>query len=552
MKALLYFLPLYRKHVLAMSAALALSLTTLVAGVALLGTSGWFITATALTTAGLAFNLFVPSSMVRGFSFIRIIARYGERMVGHNATLKLLSDLRGWLFGSLFPRLPLPDKSLRHGDLVSRLTADIDALDTAFLVAIGPWSAAVLIGGALTMVLAVFLPAAAPIYGFAMLAATLAVPAALIAIGRQLGRSSIAAGAEMRLSVFDGINGHADLTVLGALGTAQRTFEHKADIVSRLRTRLSALTSGAGFVVQALAAAALVGTLWAGLAALDAGTIEAALMVGLLLAVLGSFEATGIVVRSVGKATAAFAAAERLQAIASIAPPISDPPDPRTLPPDGPIEMADIHYSYDGRVPVLQGVNVTVAPGEHLAIMGPSGGGKSTLLRLLLRLADADEGKISLGGVLLNSVRQSDIHAHIALLSQDSPVFIDSIRNNLRIARPDADDAALWEALAKAQLADVVRLMPSGLDSLVGESGRTLSVGQARRLCLARVLVSGAPVILLDEPTNALDRPTEEAFFATLATALAGRTVIMATHASLPEGTVDRSLVLRHGKLTPL
>lgn len=154
MKALLSFAPLYLRHLRAMTLALILSLVTLLAGVGLLGTSGWFITATALTTAGLAFNLFVPSALVRGFSFIRILARYGERLVGHNATLKLLSDLRGWLFGALFPRLPLPDRSMRNGDLVSRLTADVDALDTAFLVAIGPWSAALAIGVGMTGLLA--------------------------------------------------------------------------------------------------------------------------------------------------------------------------------------------------------------------------------------------------------------------------------------------------------------------------------------------------------------------------------------------------------------
>src|SRR5690606_16653329 len=148
------FAPLFLRRSRAWLLALLLSLITLLAGTALLGTSGWFITAAALTTAGLAFNLFVPSALVRGFSFIRILARYGERLAGHDATLRLLADLRGWLFARLFPRLPLPDRTLRHGDLVSRLTADIDALDTAFLVAIGPIAAALAIGGVLTSILA--------------------------------------------------------------------------------------------------------------------------------------------------------------------------------------------------------------------------------------------------------------------------------------------------------------------------------------------------------------------------------------------------------------
>src|SRR5690606_23637888 len=180
MKALLAFRGLFLSQARGFTLALVLSLVTLAAGIALLGTSGWFITSAALTTAGLAFNLFVPSSLVRGFSFIRILARYGERLSGHDATLRLLSGLRGWLFARLFPRLPLADRSLRHGDLVSRLTSDVDALDTAFLVAIGPIAAALVIGGALTAVLAFLLPGAAWLYGFCFGAAVLVVPSGLI------------------------------------------------------------------------------------------------------------------------------------------------------------------------------------------------------------------------------------------------------------------------------------------------------------------------------------------------------------------------------------
>ena len=129
------------------------------------------LAALALTTAGLGFNLFVPSALVRGLSFVRILSRYGERLAGHDATLRLLSDLRGWLFARLFPRLPLPDRSLRHGDLVSRLTADVDALDTAFLVAVGPLLSAIMVGAAMTALLAWLLPAAALPYGVALAAA---------------------------------------------------------------------------------------------------------------------------------------------------------------------------------------------------------------------------------------------------------------------------------------------------------------------------------------------------------------------------------------------
>src|SRR5690606_28829433 len=137
------------------------------------------LTATALTALGVSFNLFAPSATVRGFSFIRILARYFEKLVGHNATLRLLSDLRRWLFSALFPRLPLPDRSMRHGDLVTRLTSDIDALDTLFLIAIGPLVAALVLGGAVTAILLVLLPQAGWIYLCAIVLSVLVVPAIL-------------------------------------------------------------------------------------------------------------------------------------------------------------------------------------------------------------------------------------------------------------------------------------------------------------------------------------------------------------------------------------
>ena len=548
MKALLAFRSLFLVQSRGFALALILSLVALAAGVALLGTSGWFITSAALTTAGLAFNLFVPSALVRGFSFIRILARYGERLAGHDATLRLLAELRGWLFARLFPRLPLTDRSLRHGDLVSRLTADVDALDTAFLVAIGPILAALVIGAILTAVLAWLLPGAAWFYGPCFALAILVVPVSLVLASRQAGSDVVRRAAEARAAVLDGIEGHADLIVFGVLGTARAEFADTSQRLAAARGRLSTLTAIAGFAVQALAALALVGSLWLGLEAFAGGAVDGPVLAGLLLAIAGSFEATSTIVRSVGKLTTAMAAAERLMAIADMPPPVVDPALPAPLPSDAAIVASNVSFGYGGPL-VLEKLDLAVAPGEHIAIAGPSGIGKSSLLTLLLRLADPLFGSITLGGVPLPKLRQADIHASMALLSQDSPLFNDTIRANLLIARPDAADDALWAALSAAGIADFVRALPKGLDTMVGEGGRTVSVGQARRLCLARALLSPAPILLLDEPTASLDRTAEVAFFETLHRAAQGRTVIVVTHAAVPEGTMDRVLVMRGGKL---
>jgi ATP-binding cassette subfamily C protein CydC len=549
MRSLLAFRGLFAVQAKGLLLALMLSLVALAAGVALLGTSGWFITSAALTTAGLAFNLFAPSALVRAFSFIRIIARYGERLAGHDATLRLLSDIRGWLFARLFPRLPLNDRSLRHGDLVSRLTADVDALDTAFLVAIGPIAAAIVIGGALTAILAWLLPAAALVYGVCFAIAVLLVPAGLVFASRRAGSDVVTRAAAARAAVLDGIEGHADLTVFGALGATQSGFLTTAQLLSAGRLRLATLTAFAGFGVQALAAIALTGSLWLGLRAFSAVRVDGPVLAGLLLAIAGSFEATSAIVRSVGKLTTAMAAAERLAAIAESPIAIADPVAPAMPPADLTVGLDDITFSYPGGPPVLSNLGLTIAPGEHIAITGPSGSGKSSLLTLLLRLAEPQLGRITLGGVPLPALRQADVHASMALLSQASPLFNDTIRANLMIARPVADDTALWAALTSAGIEPFVRALPAGLDTLVGEGGRTVSTGQARRLCLARTLLSDAKIVLLDEPTTGLDRPAEVAFFETLHNAASDRTVIIVTHAAIPEGTVDRVLMLRNGAL---
>jgi len=549
MTALLAFRGLFARQARGFVIALVLSLITLAAGVALLGTSGWFITATALTTLGLGFNLFVPSAAVRAFSFIRILARYGERLSGHDATLRLLADIRGWLFGRLFPRLPFNDRSLRHGDLVSRLTADVDALDTAFLVAIGPIAAAVVIGGGLTTILGFLLPAAAWVYGISFALAVIAVPALLVLASRRAGSDVVVRAAAARTSVLDGIEGHADLVLFGALGDTQARFAGTADRLAAARSRLATLTGVAGFAVQALAALALTGSLWLGLAAYAAGAVDGPVLVGLLLAILASFEASSVIVRSVAKLTTAMAAAERLMAIAEAPISIADPVHPVTLPASLPIGLSQVSFAYDGGPPVLVDLDLSVAPGEHIAIVGASGIGKSSLLNLLLRLAEPQAGQITLGGVPLAQLALADVHASMALLSQDSPLFNDTIRANLLIGRPDADEPALWTAMAAAGIEGFVNALPRGLDTLVGEGGRTVSAGQARRLCLARALLSQAPILLLDEPTTGLDRPAELAFFEVLRSAAVGRSVILVTHARLPEGTVQRVLSLRDGQL---
>jgi ATP-binding cassette subfamily C protein CydC len=530
--------------------ALALSCLTLGAGVALFGVSGWFLTGASLATSAMAFNLFGPSSMVRGFSFLRIVSRYFERLAGHATTFKILSDIRVRIFSRLIPLVPLKAAAHRTGDFVARLTADVEALDMMFLQVVAPIATAVLGALGLGLFLWIVLPDALPVVliGFAL--TTLFLPLLIALSGQRTGAAIVRTAADLRVAVLDGIDGHADLVALGAVDGARHAVDEAVASVRKARLRQSwRVAFGPAFVVLGTGATAIA-TLYVGLPVLEQGRVTGPVLVGALLAVMAVFEVSGPILRGAGKLGAASAAARRVQSLVDMPPAIRDPAQPIAVPDAGDITFEQVGFTYGRDQAVLAGLDLTIRDGEHIAIIGESGSGKSTLLGLLLRLVDVESGRIGMGSVDIRAVRQADLHAHIALLSQDAPVFIGTIRDNLKIADPHAVDAALWGVLEKARLDDFVRSLPQGLDTWLGESGETLSAGQARRLCLARTLLSPAKVLLLDEPTAGLDRPTEAEFLADLLAVTTGRTLILATHAALPQGAVDRVYRLENGALT--
>ncbi|MEQ1944844.1 thiol reductant ABC exporter subunit CydC [Mesorhizobium sp. VNQ89] len=547
MSALLHFRWLLAGQKARLTLTLLLALTAIFAGIGLLGVSGWFITAAALAASGAAFNLFVPSSLVRGLSMLRIVSRYGERLAGHDATLRMLSDLRGWLFATLFPKLPL-SLSPRHGDLVSRLTADIDALNTAFLSAAIPLLGTFAAGSVMTLVVFLLVPDAAPFYAAVFAISMFVVPWFLIRSTRRAGLAMVEQASDLRGAVLDGVSGHADLVAFGLTDEALRSFDDAAGRLAASKRATARRSAAAQALVQVCGAAAFVTVLWIGLDALEQGAIGGPTLAGLLLAIIGSFEAPAMLSRNLGRFSASAAAAGRLRDIEVSAPRVAEPVRPTPMPTRFDIAFDGVSFGY-GNADVLSDCNLEVLEGEHIAIRGPSGSGKSTILQLLLRLYDPRGGVVRVGGQDLRTLALSDLHRRVALLEQNAPVFLDSVRGNLLIGDPAADDRKLWQALEAAKLADFVRSLPHGLDTMLGETGRTLSAGQARRLCLARTLLSPARIVLLDEPTSGLDREMEYAFLRDMEESLAGRSVVLVTHAELPAGSGMRALTLKGGKL---
>ncbi|MBX3582079.1 MAG: thiol reductant ABC exporter subunit CydC [Rhizobiaceae bacterium] len=548
MSALLHFRWLLAAQASRLLLTLLLALIAIFAGIGLLGVSGWFITAAALAGSGAAFNLFAPSSLVRGLSFVRILSRYGERLVGHDATLRLLSGMRGWLFATLFPKLPL-GLSPRHGDLVSRLTADIDALNTAFLSSVIPLLGTFAAGTVMALAVHLLVPDATLFYVVAFSVSMVAVPWFLIRSTRRAGQAMVERASDLRGAVLDTVGGHSDLVAFGATEDALRYFETAADRLARSKCAMARRSAVAQSLVQICGAAAFVSVLWAGLAAYGQGQIAGAVLVGLLLALLGSFEAPAMLSRNLARFSASAAAAERLRDLEQSPARIAEPLRPTKMPEHADIVLDHVRFGYGDGADVLAECDLVVPEGQHVAIQGPSGAGKSTILQLLLRLYDPRSGVVRIGGEDLRTLVADDLHRQVALLEQNAPVFIDTVRGNLLIGDPAADDRRLWQVLEDAKLADFVRSLPRGLDTMLGETGKTLSAGQARRLCLARTMLSPARIVLLDEPTSGLDRETECAFLADIEHVLAGRSVVLVTHADLPARSGMRVLTLKDGRL---
>src|SRR5690606_5508836 len=392
MRALLAWMwPMFRQRWRALLPACALALVTAAAAVGLLGVSGWFLTATALVSGALAmFNLFVPSAMVRGLAFTRILSRYGERVAGHAATLQLLADLRTRVFGDLL-RLDAGQLARwRDGDLVARLTGDIDALDSVFLLSLLPLLAGVLIGTAVVAVLAVHVPVAAVVVGLLWLCVLLLAPAWLARRVRRSGAERQQQAAALRQQVLQAVDGHADLLALDATGGAEAELADSSD-----RLREAALSESRAFATgQALALAcaglAMLSVAAAGAVALRDGMVGGALLVGCVLAVAGRFEVVAPVLRGgarFGGASGA-AAAARVRQIERTRPGIVDPPSPAALSAEGALAFRQVRFRYHPALPLLEDVDLRIAPGERVVVTGASGSGKSTLLALLLRLRD--------------------------------------------------------------------------------------------------------------------------------------------------------------------
>ncbi len=543
MKALLPILALWRGHAGWLLAGLAVSLLTAAAGVGLATAAGGLALrpVSGIEAAGLAALLVLPG-VVRGLGVARVVLRYGERMLTHAATFRVLTALRVWLFGGVAVRSAGGLGFMRSGDALGRLVGDVEALDGLYSRIVVPGFAAILLLPVLVGFLARANGNTAMLVGGLFLLSSVVLPWLAARSTLEAGSALASASAGLRSAALDALDGMREVRAYGAEGRMLASVQAREAALFQAQGSVARRASGAQAAAFVCSQAALLAVL------LSPGMTPAGVIIGMFLT-LAAFEVVGGMPRAGALAGHAAAAAARITGAATSAVNGGDPADALPLPSGTALRFEAVRFRWrEDRPFVLDGLSLDVPAGSRIAILGPSGSGKSTLAALALKVAVPQAGRVLLGGVDIALLRAGDVRSRIAWLSQDTHLFSDTVRANLALARDDASDADFWAALDRAGIAEMVRGFPDGLDSWIGEGGLQVSGGQGRRLALARALLSQAPVLILDEPATGLDATAERAFLTTLNDVAAGRTVILIVHRLVGIERLDRIFRLSAGR----
>jgi ATP-binding cassette, subfamily C, bacterial CydC len=536
MTDVLRILGLWRRRGLWLSAGILVSLAALAAGVGLMAHGG------ALVAKAIAVGVLAAPLMLRVLGVLRVVLRYAERLVTHDATFRALADLRVWFFRNL-ARSAAGGLGFRHaGDVLARLVGDVEALDGLYLRILVPLSGAVLLVPCLVILFGVRSVPLALVIGALFAVAAFGLPWMGVRMAGRAGAASAQATGALRVAALDALSGLREVRAFGAEGRMLAAVQSREAALFAVQRELNGRAALAGAGAALCGQAALLAILIA------AGADPMAAVVGVFLLV-AAFEAIGGLPRAGILAGQVAAAAHRVLEAAEAPPPVADPQQAAPAPAGFALRFEGVHFRWQAdRPPVFDGLTLEVPEGARVAVLGPSGAGKSTLAALAMKVGAPQQGRVVLGGVDVATLAAADIHRRVGWLAQATHLFDDSIRGNLLLARPDADDAALWGALDAARIGEMVRTLPDGLDTWVGEAGARFSGGQGRRLALARALLSPAPILTLDEPCSGLDAETERAFLATLNEVAEGRSVILIAHRLTGVERLDRIWRLSGGK----
>jgi thiol reductant ABC exporter CydC subunit len=541
LRALLRLVPVPRWR---LAGAVALGALTVVFGVGLMASAGYLISRAAERPEIL--SLMVAIVAVQFFGIGRPVLRYLERLASHDMTLRVLGGLRARFYERIEPLAPAELDCYRKGDLLSRMVADVDALQNLYLRGLEPPLVALLAGAVSVGAAAAFLPAVGLVLAGGLLAAGVAVPVLAGLLGARAGRRQASARGELSAELVELLRGAPELVAFGGEEVAVERIRAADRALVKLARRdalAAGVADGLGLVVTGLTVA---GVLAVAITASGHGDLNRVLIAMLALLALAAFEAVTPLGAAARELSATLAAGRRVLELTDRTAAVRDPSDPIPAP-EWPFAVAlegvTARYPWEQR-PALDGVSLRLEPGKRVALLGPSGAGKTTAANLMLRFLDPERGRVTIAGRDVREYRQDDVRRAISVAGQESHLFSASIRDNVRLARPAASDDEVADALRRARIWDWVSRLPDGLDTFVGEEGRELSGGQRQRIVLARALLAGAPVLVLDEPTAHLDPVTASELVDDVFSAAGDRTVLLITHRTEGLDLVDRVMTL--------
>ncbi|MFF0779157.1 thiol reductant ABC exporter subunit CydD [Streptomyces sp. NPDC003720] len=529
--------------------ALLLGALALGSAVGLMATSGWLISRASQHPPVL--YLMVAVTATRAFGIGRAVFRYAERLVSHDAVLRMLADTRVAVYRRLERLAPAGLRTARRGDLLTRLVADVDAFQDYWLRWLLPAGVAAAVSAVSVAFTAWLLPEAGAALAAGLLLAGAGVPLVTAATARRAERRLAPARGALATRVTDLLTGTAELTVAGALPARTAAARRADGTLTRIAARGATATALGDGLTALVCGLTVTATAWLGAQAVATGRLGGVAMAVVVLTPLAVFEAVLGLPLAVRHRQRVRRSAERVFEVLDAPEPVTEPERPRQAPVSPfPLVVRDLTARHPGRHrDALVGLDLTLERGRRIAVVGASGSGKTTLAQVLLRFLDAGAGSYTLGGVDAYALDGDDVRRLVGLCAQDAHLFDSTVRENLLLARRDADEPGLRDALSRARLLDWVDGLPDGLDTLVGEHGARLSGGQRQRLALARALLADFPVLVLDEPAEHLDLPTADALTADLLAATEGRTTLLITHRLAGLDAVDEVVVLAEGRV---
>ncbi|MCB5358923.1 heme ABC transporter ATP-binding protein/permease CydC [Vibrio lentus] len=550
MRDLLPYLKLYKKHWFGLSLGMLLAFATLSASIGLLTLSGWFISASAvagLTIARETFNYMLPGGGVRGLAMSRTAGRWGERVVSHNATFKLLTDLRIFFFKKLAPLIPGRISNLRDADLLNRLVADVDAMDHVYLRLVSPVTVGVFGIFFLTLFLMWFDSSLGLILGSILLIMLLVWPILFYKLGKRNGGELTQNKADLRVTTLDWIEGYSELTLFGAEERYRNAIletQRKLMANQFVNANLTGMASAALMLFNGLT---LVLMLW--LAADGVGGNAPDPFIALMaFATMASFELLMPIAGAFQHLGQTLSSARRLNEVILSEPEVQFAEEKLDINKPLDITFSNVTFNYpDSERSVLNAVDLTIPATNKVAIVGQTGSGKSTLIQLLTRYWDPKKGYISIAGIELTQWNESQLRESISVVSQRVDILNGTLRDNLLIARPEATDDHLANILKDVGLEKLFE--NNALDSWLGDGGRQLSGGEKRRIGIARAILHDAPILLLDEPTEGLDKQTEQSIMTLFEKHFEGKTVIFITHRLIGLESMDSIVLIEQGEI---